>query len=98
MTQPERTSSPAATSRGALSPVRAAVLREDVPSTTLPSMGTRSPGRTTMTLPTSTSSGSTVFSPSAVSRQAESGRISIRSEMLLRLLPTATLWKSSPVW
>ena len=57
--QPLMTSSPAATSRGRLSPVRAAVLTVLTPSVTTPSMGIRSPGCTTMTVPTSTSSGST---------------------------------------
>ena len=43
-TQPLMTSSPERTSRGRLSPVRAAVFRAEVPSTMMPSMGTRSPG------------------------------------------------------
>ena len=60
--QPETTSSPGRTSRGRLSPVRAAVLSELSPSTTTPSMGTFSPGCTTMTVPTATSSGSTCSS------------------------------------
>ena len=50
---------PGATSRGILSPVRAAVSRVDVPSVTIPSMGTRSPGFTRISVPIATSSGST---------------------------------------
>ena len=52
-------SSPCPTSRGRLSPVRALVSSDEVPSMTRPSTGTFSPGWTTMTLPTSTSDGST---------------------------------------
>ena len=59
LTQPLMTSSPAWTSRGRLSPVRALVFRLELPSATTPSMGTFSPGWTRITDPTSTSSGST---------------------------------------
>ena len=41
LTQPLMTSSPDRTSRGRLSPVRAAVLRVEAPSTITPSIGTR---------------------------------------------------------
>ena len=51
-------SSPAFASRGTLSPVRALILRVDAPSIMMPSIGTFSPGCTTMTEPVSTSSGS----------------------------------------
>ena len=60
--QPLMTSSSARTSRGMLSPVRALVSRVLTPSITTPSMGIFSPGRTTITEPTSTSSGSTCSS------------------------------------
>ena len=50
--QPEMISSPSPTSRGRDSPVRAAVFRAELPSVTTPSMGTFSPGWTTMTVPT----------------------------------------------
>ena len=60
--QPLITSSPARTSRGRLSPVNALVFRLDWPEITSPSMGTFSPGCTTITLLTATSSGSTFFS------------------------------------
>ena len=59
LTQPLMTMSPGTTSRGTDSPVRAAVSRAEVPSSTCPSRGTRSPGLTTITFPTATSSGST---------------------------------------
>ena len=88
--QPEMTSSPASTWRGIDSPVRAAVSSWELPSTIVPSMGTRSPGLMTMTVPTATSSGSTCSSsPASFSTLAKSGAMSIMSEMDLRLLPTA---------
>ena len=88
--QPLMTSLSSFTSRGMLSPVSAAVSRELLPLTITPSMGIFSPGRTTMTEPISTSSGSTVrISPSSPRRLALSGRISISAPMLRRLLPTA---------
>ena len=57
--QPLMISSPTFTSRGRLSPVRALVFRLEMPSSTTPSIGTFSPGCTTMVVPISTSSGST---------------------------------------
>ena len=60
--QPLMTSSPVITSRGRLSPVSAAVLSVDAPSTISPSIGIFSPGWTVMTVPTATSSGSTCSS------------------------------------
>ena len=62
LTQPLMISSPTLASRGRLSPVRALVFRLELPSSTTPSMGTFSPGCTTITLPISTSSGSTCSS------------------------------------
>ena len=89
LTQPLTTSSPSATSRGRLSPVRALVFRAETPSSTRPSSGTFSPGRTTMIWPGCTSSGLTVTTAPSFSRLALSGRMSIRAAMLRRLLPTA---------
>ena len=57
--QPLVTLSPGATFFGRLSPVRALVLRLVSPRITMPSMGTFSPGCTTITVPTSTDSGAT---------------------------------------
>ena len=82
-------SSPAAILRGRDSPVSAAVSSVELPSRTVPSRGTRSPGFTTMTEPTGTSSGSTVSKPFSVSRLAVSGRMSINAAMEVRDLPTA---------
>ena len=66
--QPEMIWLPASTWRGTDSPVSAAVSSWLSPSVTTPSMGTRSPGLTTMMSPTETSSGSTcTSSPSASS-------------------------------
>ena len=62
LTQPLMISSPSRTSRGRDSPVRAAVFRVEAPSTTVPSIGTFSPGWTTITVPMDTSSGSTCSS------------------------------------
>ena len=53
------------------------------------SMGTLSPGRMRIRLPTGTSSGSTSSGPFSVSIRAKSGRISMRALMFFRLLPTA---------
>ena len=90
LTQPLMTSSPGRTVRGRLSPVRAAVSSVLSPLSTTPSRGIFSPGRTAITAPTGTSSGSvTVSVPSAFSKLALSGRMSISALMLRRLLPTA---------
>ena len=62
LTQPLMISSPSRTSRGRDSPVRAAVFRVEAPSTTVPSIGTFSPGWTTITVPMDTSSESTCSS------------------------------------
>ena len=61
-TQPLMTASPGAAERGRLSPVRALVFRVEVPVRMTPSMGMRSPGSTVISVPTSTSSGSTCSS------------------------------------
>ena len=53
--------SPHLTVFGTLSPVSATVSSDDLPSTITPSSGTFSPGLTTIMLPISTSSGSTLF-------------------------------------
>ena len=95
---PEAMGSPSETPLGTLSPVRAFVSSEDLPSMTVPSKGTLSPDFTTMTSPTCTSSGRTVLSPSPVSRFALSGLMSIKADMLLRLRPSAMPSKSSPSW
>ena len=89
-TLPLITASPGRAVRGRLSPVRALVFRVLRPESTTPSSGIFSPGRTTITAPTGTASGSTaVTEPSAPSRLALSGRMSISAAMLRRLLPTA---------
>ena len=59
----------------------------------------RSPGRIRITLPGSTSSGSTSSTvPSSASRFADSGAMLIISAIDCRDLPTAQLWNSSPIW
>ena len=90
LTLPLSTAPPGRALRGRLSPVSALVFSVLWPESTTPSSGTFSPGRTTMTAPTGTASGSTVCTvPSAASRLALSGRMSISAAMLRRLLPTA---------
>ena len=97
-TQPERISSPWASSRGTLSPVRALVSTEVDPSSITPSSGTFSPGRTIMTSPASTSPGLTSTVAPSRSTWARSGRMSIRWAMLSRLRPSAKPSNSSPTW
>ena len=87
-TQPLMISSPAFALLGTDSPVSAAVSIRDSPSTTIPSKGIRSPGFTTIMLPTSTSSGSTCFKTPSSSILAYSGQMSIISEMDWRDFPT----------
>ena len=96
LTQPEMTLSVTEASRGSLSPVSATVFRLVEPSTMVPSRGTLSPGATTMTSPTSTLAGSMRSSLLARSIVAKSGRMSMSSEMDLRLLFSAMVSKSSP--
>lgn len=57
--QPDMIVSPSFKSRGILSPVRAMVFKAELPSTTIPSNGTFSPGRITIVSPILTSSGET---------------------------------------
>ena len=98
LTQPLEISSPGAQGLGRLSPVRAEVSSALSPSMTTPSIGTRSPGRTTMTLPGATSSGSTETTSPSRSSSALSGRRSMSAAMLPRLRPTAYSSKSAPSW
>ena len=98
MTQPERIGSPIPASRGALSPVRATVFKEVAPSITVPSIGTFSPGFTTMISPTDTSSGLTVTTFPSRSTFAVSGRMSRSWEIARWLLPSAMPSNSSPTW
>ena len=89
LTHPLMISSPTVALRGTDSPVSAAVSIMEVPSVTIPSSGMRSPGFTTMIVPTSTSSGSTCVSTPSSSMLAYSGQIFIISEMDCLDLPTA---------
>ena len=68
--QPLITSSPTEVPRGRLSPVNAAVSREEEPSSTVPSMGIFSPGWTTIRVPMATSSGSSCSSLPSISTLA----------------------------
>ena len=58
LTVPLCTSEPSETPSGSDSPVIAAVSTRDVPESTTPSSGMRSPGFTSISVPTATSSGS----------------------------------------
>ena len=73
--------SPLPTSLGTLSPVNAAVSTMELPSITLPSNGTFSPGFTTIISPMLTSSGSTFLMSPFIFKLAKSGLISIRAEI-----------------
>ena len=94
--QPDMIVSPSFKSRGILSPVRAMVFKAELPSTTIPSRGTFSPGRITIVSPILTSSGETDSTFPFLSTFATSGRIFIRCEILSRLFPSAYPSKSSP--
>ena len=74
---PAITSLPTNTRRGTASPVRADVSRNDFPCTTVPSIGMRSPGLTSMVSPTFTSSGDTSIILSPRFTNALSGLISM---------------------
>ena len=95
---PLKTSLFSCTLTGALSPVRADVSTSLAPLITSPSIGTRSPGFTTITLPTRTLAGSIWVSLESTSTVQTSGTMSSISVMLLRLLPTAKSSNSSPIW
>ena len=97
-TQPEIILSFGPIVRGTLSPVSATVSRLDVPSRTKPSIGTFSPGLTTIVSPTFTSSGLTVKTFPSRSTLAVSGLMSIKAEIDLRLRPSAMSSNSSPTW
>ena len=79
--QPLMISLPACTARGMDSPVSAEVSSSPSPFRMIPSSGTRSPGRTMMVSPTSTSSGNTSSSAPSRRTHAVSGRMSMREEM-----------------
>ena len=98
LTVPDTRSSPGPMSLGTDSPVRALVSKDEFPDTTFPSRGTFSPGRISMVSPTETSSGSTVsFLPSLMTC-ANSGWMSMRSEMDFLVFPTASFSNHSPTW
>ena len=96
--QPDMILSPTEISRGRLSPVNAAVSSEVSPSMTLPSIGTLSPGFTTIISPIATSSGDTSDTRPSLSTLATSGLIARRCEMLSLLFPSAYSSNSSPIW
>lgn len=98
LTVPETISFPGPMSLGTDSPVRARVSREERPSTTLPSRGTLSPGRTSMVSPTETSSGSTVSAAPPLTTWANSGWMSISVAMDCLVLPVALRSNHSPIW
>ena len=98
LTHPERISSPAATFRGMLSPVRATVSRDEAPSRTMPSMGTFSPGRMRRVSPGATLSQGTFCRAPSRSTLAVSGRISSRWATERRERPSAIPSNSSPTW
>ncbi len=93
---PDSTPDPGSTSLGTASPVSAEVSTADIPSSTTPSRGIRSPGFTSIISPTLTSAGETLLSPPGVFILAYSGLISIRSAMDFLDRFTARSCKNSP--
>jgi hypothetical protein len=93
LTVPANTSSPAAFDAGHASPVIGDWSTSDRPDVTVPSTGTRPPGRTTTTSPTATSPMGTSRSTSPRRTVATSGASVIRDRMARR--DRAMLWCSS---
>ena len=81
---------------GTDSPVSALVSSIDSPSVTIPSKGIFSPGFTTISSPIETVSGATTTSSPFLLTVAESGLMSIRSEIDFLERFTASDWKNSP--
>ena len=78
LSAPPATSSPGSASTGMLSPVSSERSMAEVPAMTTASTGTRWPGRTTITSPTTSEATGTTISPSAVT-SAASGELSSAS-------------------
>jgi hypothetical protein len=95
--KPDSASAPASIGLGALSPVIADVSKDPEPSTTVPSTGTRSPGRTSTRSPGSTSSGPQSTHSSPRRTRALSGRIASSDRMERRLLSAAPSCIISPI-
>ena len=86
---PANTPSPGAFGTGTLSPVMGDWSTPPAPSTTVPSRGTRSPGRTRKRPPTGTRSGATTSSrPSGCSSRASGGVRAISAATARRARPT----------
>ncbi len=93
---PANTSSPGPFGTGTLSPVMGAWSTPPAPSTTLPSSGIRSPGRTRNVPPTGTRSGGTSSSlPSGRTRRASGGERAIRAATARRARPTLQASRAS---
>jgi hypothetical protein len=93
---PAYTGAPKFLETGTDSPVTGASLTSDVPSTTVPSDGTRSPGRTITTSPTLSPSTGTVSVSEPRSLSAVRGKRLTRASIPARARPAATPSSSSP--
>ena len=95
--EPDNISFPVVTSRGTDSPVNAEVSIKLVPSKTVPSNGTLSPGLIIINSPIDTSSGDTLISLSSLKTFAWSALIFIREDIDFLDLFTAYPWNTSPI-
>ena len=94
---PLSTLSPSLTNEGFVSPVKAAVSKYALPSVTIPSSGTFSPGLTTITSPTLIFSGEVSFTAFPSLSQAWSGLISSSAVIEEREFFTAMSSNNSPI-
>ncbi len=86
---PEKTSSPADFSLGNASPVMELSLIAELPSTIVPSAGTRSPARTRMTLPSTNVAASTSSSTPSRNRRARRGICSTNLSIAAAVRPAS---------
>ena len=93
---PAKTSAPGSLRRGTLSPVTGLSSTPEVPLTTSPSQGTRSPGRTCTICPTLSASAATSRVLLPTSSRAVFGTSLVSARMLLRAFPAETPSSNSP--
>ncbi len=99
LSEPPYTRAPAPLSWGTDSPVTGASSKLESPATSVPSRGTRSPGSTRTSQPTSTSArGSSATEPSARTTWAVSGASSMRPSTEPRLRRMDQPSSHSPTW
>ncbi len=96
LTVPAKTGSPACLATGTLSPVTGASFTAPMPSSTSPSAGMRSPGRTRMTSPILRLSAGTSRVPEPSTRRAVLGTKAVSARMESRARPAAKPSSNSP--